>query len=135
MILFAFLTYSHPVLSKTFSCGVTYEDPAGKPHSSLHVEQDYSSVDDGRFIEISREDSRFVLKGYLKLNNNQEFLNIEITSKDTGFNVFNNNSQIGQPAASGFNFVFVGMKNIGVVTTSKGIFLEALKGSFQCQTY
>lgn len=126
--------YSLTAFSKTFSCNGTYEDVAGNPFPSIHAEQDYLPGEAHNF-ELSGEDSRFSLKGYLKIEDNKEYLSIELVSKENGFTIYNNNSQIGQPIANGFNFVFLGMKNVGKVVTAREVSLEAVRGSFQCQTY
>ena len=127
--------YSLTAFSKTFSCGGTYEDAVGSPFASIHADQDYNPNETKDNIELSGEDSRFLLKGYLKIEGDKEFLNIELVSKENGFTIYNNNSQLGQPIANGFNFVFLGMKNVGKVTTSRGVSVDAANGSFQCQTY
>jgi len=127
--------YSLTAFSKTFSCNGTYEDVGGNPFPSIHADQEYNLDAANNKIELSGEDSRFLLKGYLKIEGNKEFLNIELISKENGFTVYNNNSQLGQPIANGFNFVFLGMKNIGKVMTSRGVSIEAARGTFQCQTY
>ncbi len=106
LMMISLSVYSFAALAKTFSCGGTYEDQAEKPYPSMHVERDYDPVNTINHIELNSEDSKFKLKGYFKISAGEELLNIELISKDNGFTIYNDNSQLGQPITNDFNFVF-----------------------------
>jgi hypothetical protein len=134
----AILVFSHfatKAYAKTFSCGGAYEDRSGVPSSSMHQELDYNPQVLSEEIQLKSEDSKYYLIGSLKISQGKEFLNIELISKESGLVTFNNNSQLGQPYTNPFNFVFLGLKNVGAVTASRGVLLDASVGSFQCQSY
>lgn len=120
--------------SKTFSCNGTYELNDGSPSPSIHGELVYPNSTTNEYF-IDGEDSLFILKGSLKIDSEAEYLKIELVSKQSGLVIYNNNSGLNFPVSKPFNFVFVGMQNVGEVTTSQGVELDASKASFQCQTY
>ena len=126
---------SHATNTRTFSCFGNYESTnTGLPFGSLHDEITYEVGQENLNITLNLEDSKALLEGVLKVQNNEELLTVKVTLKDSGFIAFNNNSNLGQPIDGGFNFVSLTLQNIGPVMDN-GETKEVLQASFQCQTY
>ncbi|MNL08031.1 hypothetical protein D3C87_1287350 [compost metagenome] len=121
-------------LTRTFSCNGTYEDGAGKPFVTIHVENVYEENFDGTRFELKGEDSRIKLTGILEIKKSQEFLSVRVQFKDSGLTALNHNSQMGMPGSAPFNFVGVWFEGVGLVEI-EGKSVETKYASFQCQAY
>lgn len=125
---------SFAATTRTFSCNGGYETESGQQISTIHDEVIYNESDENTNITLSGSDSLVLLTGKLTIQSGQEYMNVEVTLSDSGISMFNNNSQLGQDGTGDFNFVGLGLKNIGKILY-EGQSNTVKSASFQCQSY
>ncbi len=121
--------------SRTFSCNGIYDGNGPNfPISAIHFETEYLEGKKASEIVLSKGDDNFILTGKLTLNNDEEYIEILVENKKTGLIIINDNSQLGHPSDSDFNFLNIKLKGFGEVLVN-GNHLVPNTASFQCQTY